>query len=61
MSQEIWDELGKQRQEMLALAKRLLTVEAVLKEQGCPDWGEKDNGVLGPCGECAWCKVFLDD
>ena len=67
MSDEIWDELGKQRQETLELAKRVKTlaemlamVESILKEQGCPDWGEKENGILGPCGECAYCRVFVN-
>lgn len=68
VSRKIWDELGKQREEHMSLTrrvgslkKRVVVLESALREQGCPEWGEQDDGVMGPCGRCAWCRAFLDD
>ena len=29
-------------------------------EEGCPRWGRKPAGTIGPCGECGHCKMFGD-
>ena len=65
MSEESWKELGVQHEEHLSLReefrklrKRLVALEAIAREQGCPNWGEKDEGVSGPCGDCAYCELF---
>jgi len=66
MSKESWEELGIQHEEHLSLRKeigklrkRIVALEAVAREQGCPNWGDKD-GISGPCYECAYCRAFLE-
>jgi len=68
MTYATWSEMDRQHQDHLKLAvqvrvlgRNLALLEAILREQRCPNWGEKNEGVLGPCGNCAWCQAFLDD
>jgi len=66
MGNETWEELYSQRKEIATLVKRVGMLEhqakelrVVIKEQGCPNWGETDDGGYGPCDDCAYCKLFF--
>jgi hypothetical protein len=65
MNPEIWDEFVALHDEAKKLRARMgiLEVETgrlkeVVKEQGCPNWGKKAEGLFGPCDTCAYCRLF---
>ena len=65
MSMEAWEELyaiGKEctrlREELMGLEQQFALLKEVVKEQGCPNWGEKAEGIFGPCDTCAYCRFY---
>ena len=66
MSAETWDEIYRLNQQVDRAWKKIGEIDMeltmlrhVVKEQGCPNWGDND-GISGPCGKCAYCYMFVN-
>lgn len=49
---EEWNELKKRIEWLHKMA---------LGSAICDNWGKKDSGTYGPCGECDYCKEYQND
>ena len=43
------------------LKTQIENVRNIAREQGCPNWGKKENGHFGSCGYCDYCIEFQND